>query len=65
MAPDVAAGVVMPRSNDEVAEPAFWTEEIVNPADVVGVDELIPIVAEETSALDTVANETGVADESP
>ncbi len=55
----------MPRSNDDVAVDAPTTLEIVKPADVVGVEPLIPIVAEETSELETVANWTGVADESP
>jgi hypothetical protein len=56
---------VIPRSNDDVAVFVPVTREIVKPADVVGVELLIPIVAEETSELETVANEIGVADESP
>ena len=65
MAPDVAFGVVMPRSNDDVAEPAFLTSEIVKPADVVGVEPLIPMVAAEIPVPDDDANAIGVADESP
>ena len=55
----------MPRSNDDVAVPAFCTPEIVKPADVVGVELLIPIVAAEIPDPDDDAKAIGVDNVSP
>jgi hypothetical protein len=61
-APAVAAGVVIPRSNDDVAAERFAVLPMTNPADVVGVEPLIAIVATET---EPVAIFNGVAEVSP
>ena len=52
---------MIPRSNDDVAVAAPVTAEMVNPADVVGVEPLIPIVAAEIPEPDDDAKEIGVA----
>ena len=65
MAPDVAFGVVIPRSNDDVADPRFAPPATTKPAEVVGVDALIPIVAAEIPEPDDDAKAIGVANVSP
>jgi len=64
-APAVADGVVIPRSNDEVEAARFRPLAMTNPADVVGVEPLIAIVATLTALLETVASCNGVAETSP
>ncbi|CAB4600598.1 unannotated protein [freshwater metagenome] len=56
---------MIPRSNDDVAVARFAPLAITKPADVVGVEPLIPIVATLTAALETVAIWRGVAEVSP
>jgi hypothetical protein len=43
---------MIPRSNDDVADARFAPPEITNPADVVGVEPLIAMVATLTAPLD-------------
>jgi hypothetical protein len=47
---------VIPRSNDEVEAARFAVLPMTNPAEVVGVEPLIPIVATLTAVLETVAS---------